>query len=426
MPVHVLSFLAALGGRFIRAAEGSVLSTFTLALVPIMATVGAAVDYSRASNLRAQMQSILDAAVIAGARDGTANWMNVATNFFNANLQSMGASVSTPTFVHNADGTFSGSVAAGVATTVLGMMGKSSIAVNVQTQVAVSNARAGQFCLLALNTTAPSAVQLTGNAEIDVDAPQCVVQVNSNSASAVMLNGNTSISSSENCFVGSAVTVGNATLSPPPVFMCKPVTDPLASFLKPSVGPCDYVNYSASGHQTVTLNPGVYCGGMQFTGQVTVTFAPGTYVIKDGALQARGGTSFTGNGVAFFLTGSGASVQLTGQADWHVVAPASGTFAGFVFFLDPNGPSGAAASSSQLAGTAELYFEGVIYLPKQNVTLSGGSESFTPSPYTAYIMDTMDINGNGTLVINSDPTKTTVPIPAALLLSIGAQPRLVQ
>ena len=41
-------------------------------------------------------------------------------------------------------------------------------------------------------------------------------------------------------------------------------------------------------------------------------------------------------------------------------------------------------------------------------------------------MDTMSINGNGTLVINSDPTKTTVPIPAPLLLALDGRPRLVQ
>jgi hypothetical protein len=68
------------------------------------------------------------------------------------------------------------------------------------------------------------------------------------------------------------------------------------------------VNFSASGQTTITLQPGVYCGGVQFSGKVTVTFAPGLFVIKDGLLQASGGTSFTGNGVSFFLTGAGGGV----------------------------------------------------------------------------------------------------------------------
>jgi hypothetical protein len=98
--------------------------------------------------------------------------------------------------------------------------------------------------------------------------------------------------------------------------------------------------------------------------------------------------------------------------------------AGFVFFLDPRGATGIAADSSQLAGTGEMYFEGVVYLPQQLVTLTGGSQTFTPSPYTAYVVDTLDINGNGTLVINNG--KTGVPIPSALLTAMGGKPRLVQ
>jgi Flp pilus assembly protein TadG len=426
MRSRALTFLAGLATRFRRASEASVLPTFTLALVPMVGMVGGAVDYSRANNVRTHLQAALDTAVLAGARDGTSNWINVATNIFNANVAANGATAASSVFNRNNDGTYAANASASVLTNFLGVMGTSSISIDVSSQAIVTNAQAGQFCLLALSSSAHPAIQLTGNAAIDVNAPQCVVQVNSNSASAVTLNGNTSISSSDNCFVGSVVKVGNATLAPNPKPRCVPVPDPFATYQKPSVGPCDYVNYSASGNKTITLQPGVYCGGMSFSGQVTVTFAPGLFIIKDGVLQANGGSSFTGNGVSFFLTGLGAGLQISGQGNWHVIAPSSGPLAGFVFLLDPNAASGPAASSSQLSGNAEMWFEGVIYLPKQLVTLTGGSQSFTPSPYTAYIMDTMSINGNGTLVINSDPTKTTVPIPAQLLLALDGRPRLVR
>jgi Flp pilus assembly protein TadG len=411
---------------FVRETRASVLPTFTLALVPMLGMVGAAVDYSRASNIRTKLQGALDAAIIAGARDGTSNWSNVAIDVFNANVPPQGMTLQTPTLTKTDNASYAGSAAATVATTFLGVLGTSSMPVQVRSTAAVRGSRPGQFCILALNMSAPSSVKLTGNSAIDVNAPQCILQVNSNSASAVYLNGNTSISSADNCFVGAAIKVGNATLSPAPDAMCKPVPDPFANYPKPSVGPCDQVDYSASGNKTITLQPGVYCGGMKFSGQVTVTFAPGLYIIKDGVLQASGGTSFTGNGVTFYLTGLGAGVQLTGQANWHLVAPTSGPLAGFVFFLDPRGPTGFAANSSQLAGTAEMYFEGVVYLPQQHVALSGGSQTVTPSPYTGYIVDTLEINGNGTLVINNDATKTNVPIPTALQLTLGNQPYLTQ
>jgi hypothetical protein len=203
------------------------------------------------------------------------------------------------------------------------------------------------------------------------------------------------------------------------------VPDPFANYPKPTVGLCKFNNYSESGNKSVTLDPGVYCGGMQFSGQVKVTFNPGFYVIKDGPLQASSGVSFVGKGVSFFLTGVGAAVNLSGQASLNLVAASNGPFPGFVFFLDPSGPTGLAASSSQLSGGSELYVEGVVYLPKQAVTITGSAEMDAPSPYTSFIADTIELNGNGSLVINNDPTKTTIPVPKELEVSLEGQPRLM-
>lgn len=426
MHSHLRATFSLLARFFARESQGSLVPMFALTMVPLMGMVGAAVDYSRANGIRSGMQGALDAAVLAGARDGTVNWSNAALAVFNANVPNRGGSVAAPTFTRNADGSYSGSATANVPATFLRLMGTSNITTHVQSLAVLSGSTSQQFCVLALNSNAQPAVKLTGNSSIDINAPQCIFQVNSNSAGAVYLNGNTSISSARNCFGGTVTKVGNATVSPSPDFTCKPVPDPFVNFVKPSVGPCDHVNFSASGQKTITLQPGVYCGGMQFSGGVTVTFAPGLFVIKDGVLQAAGGTSYTGNGVTFFLTGAGAGAALSGQANWHLVAPSSGTFAGFVFFLDPHGPTGVAATSSQLSGTAEMYFEGVIYLPQQLVTLTGNSEVYAPSPYTAFIVDTLDISGNGSMVINNDTSKTSVPVPAALQIATGGQPRLVQ
>jgi Flp pilus assembly protein TadG len=50
--------------RFARAESGNVLLTFTLALIPIMGFVGAAVDYSRANSDKAAMQAAIDATAL--------------------------------------------------------------------------------------------------------------------------------------------------------------------------------------------------------------------------------------------------------------------------------------------------------------------------------------------------------------------------
>jgi Flp pilus assembly protein TadG len=409
---------------FRQSSEASLLPTFALALVPLVGLVGAAVDYSRANNIRSGLQMALDSAILAGARDGTSNWGNVALDVFKANFTSPGVTAS-PTFVKNTDTSYSASAATSVTATFLNVMGVSTIAVSVENK-ALAPGDPGQLCVVALNKNAAPAVQLTGNSSVHIKAPQCVFHANSTSNNAVTLNGNTSITSAHNCVVGSVSKVGNAQITPPPDAMCKPVSDPFAKSPKPAVGSCDHTDYKESGKKSVTLQPGVYCGGMEFSGQLSVTFAPGIYIIKDGKLKASGGASFTGDGVSFFLTGAGAGLDISGGANWHITATKTGSLAGFVFFLDPSGSSGIAATESKLAGTAEMYFEGVVYLPQQTLVVTGGSEAFTPSPYTAYVADKLDFQGNGKLVINNDMTKTNVPIPDVLKVTLNGRPRLTQ
>jgi len=175
--------------------QGSVLPTFAIALVPIVTAVGAATDYSQANAVRAGLQSALDSAVLAAARDGTANWQTAADSFFNVNAQIQQASVQTPSFTKNPDGKVSGSASAVVPTNFLGVMGIRTVTVTVQSTAALedsaqSNVTPAQLCVMALNKTAQPGLRLTGNATIDIKAPNCILQVNSNAIGAVSMNGN--------------------------------------------------------------------------------------------------------------------------------------------------------------------------------------------------------------------------------------------
>src|SRR6476659_3755124 len=84
--------------RFCSRTDASIATTFALALIPIMTAVGAAIDYSRANAVKAYLQSALDTALIAGAKDASSNWMQVAQNVFSGNLATKNLSAPTPTF----------------------------------------------------------------------------------------------------------------------------------------------------------------------------------------------------------------------------------------------------------------------------------------------------------------------------------------
>jgi len=403
-----------------------VVPMFALMLLPILTFVGLGVDYSRAYAIKAATQAAMDAALLAGAKDGTTNWATVAQNTFNANTSNLNATFSSATFSLDENRAYLGTVTGTVQTSllktsgILGALGINTLDVFASGTVTVKSTSGAYYCVMALNKTAQAALQLTGNASITINAPKCVVQVNSKDLDAVDMVGNAYIKSVDNCFVGGLRKVGNATIAPAPETSCPQIPDPFAAYTRPAVGGCTFNNYKASGNTTITLQPGVYCGGMSFSGPVNVTFSPGLYIVKDGTITESGG-SFTGNGVTFFLTGSGAGIQLSGKANWHIVAPATGAMPGFAIFLDPSGPTGNAATSSSLSGQSELYWEGIVYLPGQQVTVSGTAEAFAPSPYTSYIADTLSFVGNGELVINNDTTLTKLPIPTALYVQSGGQ-----
>ncbi|MGY3690423.1 Flp pilus assembly protein TadG [Bradyrhizobium sp. USDA 3240] len=96
--------------RFSKATDGNVAVIFTLAILPIFAFVGAAVDYTRANNARSAMQAALDSTALMLSKDLTmgsitaAQIPSKAQTYFNSlytNKDGQGASVSatytTPT-----------------------------------------------------------------------------------------------------------------------------------------------------------------------------------------------------------------------------------------------------------------------------------------------------------------------------------------
>src|SRR6266508_4876583 len=157
-----LRALERLAREFGLRSEGSVASTFALTLIPIVTGVGVAVDYSRANAVKAFLQSALDAGLLAGAKDGSSNWMQVALNVFNSNVASKNILASTPTFTSDSNSTFTGSATASVPTSVLGIVRIQSLDVSVNATATM--AEADNSCILTLDQgQARSHVSLTLN-----------------------------------------------------------------------------------------------------------------------------------------------------------------------------------------------------------------------------------------------------------------------
>ena len=79
--------------------------------------------------------------------------------------------------------------------------------------------------------------------------------------------------------------------------------------MAPTVGSCDYTNYSQTGNLNLTINHGVYCGGITLVGNVNLTLNSGTYIINGGGISVTGNSTITGTGVTIYLTGTSATYK---------------------------------------------------------------------------------------------------------------------
>ena len=251
-------------------------------------------------------------------------------------------------------------------------------------------------CIYVLDPSASGAFTANNGATI---TSGCGIEVTSSSSSGGVIQG---------ASVTAPILNGNFTLNnggtsnPAPTQVASTVTDPYVSVVAPAVGAsCDaaHTNYSATAG--ATINPGTFCGGISIANGVSVTFNPGIYVINGGSLSIQGGTTSSGSGVIFYLTGTNAtygSVNIGNGANVTLSAPTSGIYTGLLFFQDRSITSSVAASFN---GGVALKLTGGLYFVTTTVAFSNGSSS---SGYSiAVVAKDVSFTG-GTNIFTYDPT----------------------
>jgi len=319
-----------------------------------------------------------------------------------------------------------------------------TVAASATGAVVSSGSGSGGGCLYVMDPTAGQALYLNG-ANLTVT---CGVYVNSanvtnafqlNSAAATLntgVKGLTMVTGGKiNCTGCGCKTdayygtqnPSNTTQCTDPVYAAA-AADPLSAVPAPTYSGCDKTNYSWSNLSPAqTLNPGVYCGGINIGGG-TVTFNPGTYVLNGGGLKIQGSnTTVSGSGVFFYNTSAGytaGSLLVSGQPKLDFKAPTSGSYQGVLFMQDHNVcPS----TSHTFQGNSNVKTNGTIYIHcgqnggsyvAQNMLYTGQS---TSGYYSALVVDTIQINGMSNLVL--DPTGGAN---TGIGLGSGSKPVLIQ
>jgi Flp pilus assembly protein TadG len=395
--------------------KGSIAVIGASSLLVMALAVGLAIDFGRAAAAGGKLQSGVDSAALALAtghvpanqqfdyvgRMLTANAAHTNIKHLNYNIKA------------NSDNTITVSATASVPTTLAAMI-KPSVDIARSATVPFGTATAAPTaCVYALAPTG-TGLEIDSNGSMDSD---CGIQVNSVSSNALLFSTGGKITSTSNCVVGGTVYDGGASASPP-VEHCAALADPLIAFPEPdhSSLDCDFTNKKIKGKKTVTVDPGVYCGGLNIADHAKVNFNPGVYVMRDGPFKTSSHVTLTGSEVFFHFTGDNSYLFVDSHSTTDFSAPKSGPYKGILFYQDRNSTAG----TSQLDSGNRSRLDGVVYFPNTDLHLDSNGD--TLSEWTIWVAKTLKVDSKAKLVVrNYDPSSAT-PAPDVYL---AAKVRLV-
>lgn len=394
--------------------RAGVATLFAIAALPLMASVGVAVDYSRAFTSKTAMQTALDSTALSLAKQiSTGASPTPASEIFSAMFQNnvVHSVAVTSTASPTADATTLALTATGtVDTSFMGVLGFKTI--DLKVSATSYTATGNSACILALSKTANDAVSLGGSTNVSLNG--CSLYSNSTSATAVSIGGSATLSAlSVGAVGGVSISSPNVTLHDNSSTGLAPVRDPYANIQVPAFFGCTDNNLTVK--TTLTIDPGVYCNGITVNAGAILTLNPGIYYIDRGTFAVHGNATVSGTGVTIVFTSSTGNnwgkLTLNGSAIVNLTAAASGPTAGLVIFGDPKMTVGTAFKFN---GGSDQKFGGAIYIPAGAVSYSGGAG--TSANCTQIIGDTVAFTGNSDVAINCSSYKTRPFGPTAIKL----------
>lgn len=238
-----------------------------------------------------------------------------------------------------------------------------------------------EACVLALSTTAQDSVYVNASGSTVIMDGCSVASNSNNSLKSVNVQNGTLIA---DCIWAAGGINGEANITTE----CdatypdaKALTDPYAGLTIPPYDNANPACLTGNGNNAYspadgeTLQPGVYCDGIDFSSG-SFTMAPGEYIIDEGDFTAIAGADVSGAGVTIFLTSSSGNqygtLNVTGGAGISLSAATSGDYIGVLFYQDRNGPT---SSSMDIVfnGGADAVLSGAIYSPNNSIDFTGNS-----------------------------------------------------
>lgn len=354
--------------RFRADRRGNFALYMALALMPILAGAGLAVDYSNMSRIRAELQNSLDAAVLAAAatdkpdreaagKDHLRALTDAQYGLFGPGANEAGRKA---TFAINGDRVVGG-IEYPVPMTVGALFFGPTAKLKIRSEARFSGGGGPCINILGNQTQA-----LLLNSGAKASATKCEIHVQSTQNPALIANAGVTLGIAKLCLKGVKYIDNGAKISK---FEsgCTTASDAYAGKIPEPVVPVGCVTSGALGGSAHTLNPGVHCGTI-FNGSPVVTFRPGLHIIK-GMMILNAGSTIIANGVTFYFPDTDSEIRANGGLTMTATAPVTGIYKGVLMFeRTSNAANNAQKRQYVFNGSLGERLEGVIYLPNRDVT----------------------------------------------------------
>jgi Flp pilus assembly protein TadG len=391
----------ALLARFARDQSGSYLIIGALMTPVLVGFVGLATDYGIWTYTHQSAQSAADSAAVSAATDGQAANATVQAGAVAA-LYGFADGVNGATVTVNQPPKSGSRATVANAIEVIITQQKAPLfsaafisrplTISARS-VAVPNVGTG--CVIALDSTASGAIKVQGSSQVNLQ--NCNLYDNSSSASALTVGGSATVTALSVGVVGGTSGASSITAADGIKTGLAPTPDPYAAVSFPPFFGCDQNNLSVN--SSITLSPGVFCGGLSVTAGAVVTLNPGIYYMDRGSLSVEGNATINGAGVTIVFTSGNnnnwATASISSNANINLTAPTTGPTAGIVIFGDRNMPVGI---PFKMTGGSTQNLGGAIYLPKAALNYAGGSGA--SNGCTQIVADTLNWSGNSSLSLN--------------------------
>jgi hypothetical protein len=268
--------------------------------------------------------------------------------------------------------------------------------------VAEGGWKAGTMGILLLDPTGSGSLTVNGQGVMSVVGAPLIVDSNSPTGGVTTGSGTVSVSSNtEIDFSGSPGASGSGTWVGPIMTNQTPVPDPLLYLPEPSpTGATAYKKINAAGNQVVTVDPGVYSGGIKISGQASLIMNPGIYYMAGGGFSFTGQGSLTAIGVMIvnLPTSNSDVININGTGAINMSPMTTGIYQGILLWQQRS-----STNTIYVTGNGTSQISGTFYAAHGTLNVSGnGSQDVLGSQYISY---DMKVNGNGNFAVNWNPDK---------------------